>query len=254
TETGFPEVTHWNYLPGARGTPAFSARLIGPPAALDLITSGRCILAGEAFKLGILDKVVNSDPLEKAIKFARTILDQPLECRRIMNKTVPNVPNMDAIFSEVFAKVRKQYPGYIAPETCIRAVQASVKHPYEVGIKEEKELAVYLVESGQARALQYAFFAERNANKWSTPSGVSWKTASVRPISLVGVLGKHVGEFLDSPHLHMVRAAIYLVPSGVKFCGKHIAVLAPLILIQVHELFILCVRTGDALLFFSREF
>jgi hypothetical protein len=165
-----------------------------------------------------------------------------------MNKTVPNVPNMDAIFSEVFAKVRKQYPGYIAPETCIRAVQASVKHPYEVGIKKEAELFKYLQESGQARALQYAFFAERNANKWSTPSGASWKTASARPISLVGVLGKHMGEFLDSPHLQVARCQ---APSGVNFCAEHIAVLAPLILTQVHEFFILCVKTREAEFFNS---
>uniref|UniRef100_A0A250Y4J3 Peroxisomal bifunctional enzyme n=1 Tax=Castor canadensis TaxID=51338 RepID=A0A250Y4J3_CASCN len=207
TETGFPEVT-LGILPGARGTQLLP-RLIGIPAALDLITSGRRILAGEALKLGILDTVVNSDPLEEAIKFAQTILDQPLESRRIMNKTVPNVPNMDAIFSEVFAKVRKQYPGYIAPETCIRAVQASVKHPYEVGIKKEAELFKYLQESGQARALQYAFFAERNANKWSTPSGASWKTASARPISLVGVLG--LGTMGRGIAISFVRAGIPVI-------------------------------------------
>ncbi|XP_048202973.1 peroxisomal bifunctional enzyme-like [Perognathus longimembris pacificus] len=187
TEIGFTEVT-LGILPGARGTQLLP-RLIGLSAALDLITSGRRILAGEALKMGIVDKVVNSDVLEEAIKFAQQIVDKPVEPRRILNKPVPSLSNMDTIFSEAFIKMRKQYPGVLAPETCVRAVQASVKYPYEVGIKEEEKLFRYLRESGQARALQYAFFAERIANKWSTPSGASWKTASGRPISSVGVLG-----------------------------------------------------------------
>ncbi|KAM4887214.1 peroxisomal bifunctional enzyme-like isoform 2-T2 [Thomomys bottae] len=187
TQIGFTEVT-LGILPGARGTQLLP-RLIGIPAALDLITSGRRILASEALKMGILDKVVNLDVLGEAIKFAQQIIDKPLEPRRILNKTVPTLPNMDAIFTEAFAKMQKQHPGLLAPETCVRAVQASVKYPYEVGIKEEQKLFQYLLQSGQSRALQYAFFAERNVNKWSTPSGASWKTAAGRPISSVGVLG-----------------------------------------------------------------
>lgn len=118
--------------------------------------------------------------------------DKPLEPRRILNKPVPSLPNMDSVFEEAIAKVRKQYPGRLAPETSVRSVQASVKHPYEEGIKEEEKLFMYLRASGQAKALQYAFFAERSANKWSTPSGASWKTASAQPISSVGVLGEYI--------------------------------------------------------------
>ncbi|XP_012927702.1 peroxisomal bifunctional enzyme [Heterocephalus glaber] len=186
-QVGFPEVTI-GILPGGRGTQLLP-RLIGIPAALDLITSGRYILAGEALKLGILDEVMKSDSLEEAIKFTQKILDQPLEPRRILNRPVPSLSNMENTFTEAFAKMRKQYPGYLAPETCVRSVQASMKYPYEEGIRKEEELFQYLRESGQARALQYAFFAERSVNKWSTPSGASWKTATARPISSVGVLG-----------------------------------------------------------------
>ncbi|XP_037381128.1 peroxisomal bifunctional enzyme [Talpa occidentalis] len=187
THIGFPEVT-LGILPGARGTQLLP-RLIGVPAALDLITSGRRILADEAFKLGILDKVVTSDPVEEAIKLAQRVSDQPFESRRIYNKQIQNLPHMDSIFSEALSKMRKQHPGCLSQVTCIHSVQAAVQYPYEEGIKKEEELFIYLQRSGQARALQYAFLAERHANKWSTPSGASWKTASARPISSVGVLG-----------------------------------------------------------------
>ncbi|XP_060006202.1 peroxisomal bifunctional enzyme isoform X3 [Lagenorhynchus albirostris] len=186
-QVGFPEVT-LGILPGARGTQLLP-RLIGVPAALDLITSGRHISANEALKLGILDKIVNSDPVEEAIKFAQRVSDQSLESRRIYNKPIQSLSNMDTIFSEALRKMRKQHPGCLSQETSIRAVQAAVQYPYEVGIKKEKELYVYLQRSGQARALQYCFLAERTTNKWSTPSGASWKTALARPISSVGILG-----------------------------------------------------------------
>lgn len=100
---------------------------------------------------------------------------------------------MDSMFSEALLKMRKQHPGCLSQETCVRAVQAAVLYPYEVGIKKEEELFMYLRKSGQARALQYAFLAERNVSKWSVPSGASWKTASAQPISSVGVLGKNRG-------------------------------------------------------------
>ncbi|XP_058412156.1 peroxisomal bifunctional enzyme [Diceros bicornis minor] len=186
-KVGFPEVS-LGLLPGGRGTQLLP-RLIGVPAALDLLTSGRHVLADEALKLGILDEIVNSDPIEGAIKLAQRVSDQSLESRRLCNKPVESLPNMDTIFSEALLKMRKQHPGHISQETCVRAVQAAVQYPYEVGIKKEEELFMYLHKSGQARALQYAFFAERNAMKWSTPSGASWKTASAQPISSVGVLG-----------------------------------------------------------------
>ncbi|XP_045859008.1 peroxisomal bifunctional enzyme [Meles meles] len=186
-QIGFPEVT-LGILPGARGTQLLP-RLIGVPAALDLITSGRHVSAVEALKLGILDKIVNSDPVEEAIELVQKISDQPLESRRLCNKPIQSFPNMDSIFSEALLKMRKQHPGCLSQETCVRAIQAAVQYPYEVGIKKEEELFMYLQKSGQARALQYVFFAERNANKWSTPSGASWKTATAQPISSVGVVG-----------------------------------------------------------------
>ncbi|XP_047732182.1 peroxisomal bifunctional enzyme isoform X2 [Prionailurus viverrinus] len=186
-QIGFPEV-RLGLLPGARGTQLLP-RLIGVPAALDLITSGRHILADEALKLGILDEMVNSDPVEEAIKLAQRISGQSLESRRLCNKPIQSLPNMDEIFSEALLKMRKQHPGCLSQETCVRAVQAAVQYPYEVGIKKEEELFMYLQKSGQAQALQYAFFAERKANKWSAPSGASWKTVSPRPISSVGVVG-----------------------------------------------------------------
>ena len=45
---------------------------------------------------------------------------------------------------------------------------AAVQYPFERGLEKEMEFAAVLFQSGQARALQYAFFAQRAATKvWS---------------------------------------------------------------------------------------
>src|SRR5437667_5031553 len=69
-KVGLPEV-QIGILPGAGGTQRLP-RLIGPKAALDLITSGRHVPAEEAAKLGIVDELAPEGSLkEAAIAFAR---------------------------------------------------------------------------------------------------------------------------------------------------------------------------------------
>ncbi|XP_039345624.1 peroxisomal bifunctional enzyme isoform X2 [Mauremys reevesii] len=111
---GLPEVT-LGLLPGAGGTQRLP-RLIGVRAALDLITTGKRVLAAEALKLGIIDEIVEENTIDAAIHLANKV-------------------------------------------------------------------------SGQAKALQYVFFAQRAAQKWTTSSGTSWKTASAQPIRKVAVIG-----------------------------------------------------------------
>src|SRR5580765_2664702 len=73
-KVGLPEV-QIGLLPGAGGTQRLP-RLIGPMAALELITSGRHVPAEEAKKLGVVDEVVpESDLKGAAMAFARRIAD-----------------------------------------------------------------------------------------------------------------------------------------------------------------------------------
>ncbi|NXD82045.1 ECHP enzyme, partial [Halcyon senegalensis] len=65
---GLPEVTI-GLLPAAEGTQRLP-RLIGVPAALDMITTGRHIPASEALKLGLVDEVVEENTAEAAIHLA----------------------------------------------------------------------------------------------------------------------------------------------------------------------------------------
>ncbi|NXL92462.1 ECHP enzyme, partial [Alectura lathami] len=114
---------------------------------------------------------------------------QPLGPRRLSLKPVPRLPNMEAFLSEALVKVKKQAQGCLAPELCVQAIKAATERPFADGVQKEQELFNILLTSGQAQALQYAFFAERAVEKWTTPSGASWKSASPQPIRRAAVIG-----------------------------------------------------------------
>ena len=69
TRVALPEVT-LGIVPGAGGTQRLP-RLIGVPAALDVIVTGKMVPAADAQALGILDAVVDGDVVEAAVREAR---------------------------------------------------------------------------------------------------------------------------------------------------------------------------------------
>lgn len=59
---GLPEIT-FDLMPGCGGT-YFLPKLIGTPKAIDLILSGRSVLADEALQLGIIDMIADKNNLK----------------------------------------------------------------------------------------------------------------------------------------------------------------------------------------------
>ncbi|XP_029386020.1 peroxisomal bifunctional enzyme isoform X2 [Echeneis naucrates] len=184
---GLPEVS-LGLLPAAGGTQRLP-RLIGVPAALDLITTGRHITAAEALQLGIVDQVTKQSTVNAAVNFALNVAEKPLDARRISTFPCPHSSDLDALFEEAMQKVQKSARGAIAPVACVQAVRAAATQPYNQGMEREKELMATLFTSGQARALQYCFFAQRAVGKWRMPNGACWDTSKPRPVHKVAVIG-----------------------------------------------------------------
>ncbi|MBV8776191.1 MAG: enoyl-CoA hydratase/isomerase family protein [Alphaproteobacteria bacterium] len=162
-KVGLPEVLI-GILPGAGGTQRLP-RLIGPKAALEMITSGRHVPAEEAYKLGIVDELALEGQLkESAVAFARKIA---------ATKPLPVIRNRDGRLAEgtpeLFEGMRKSIArrarNQRAPYACIEAVEAAVKLPFDEGAALERKLFDEQVGSEEAKALRYAFFAEREVNK-----------------------------------------------------------------------------------------
>uniref|UniRef100_A0A8D2QNK1 Peroxisomal bifunctional enzyme n=1 Tax=Zosterops lateralis melanops TaxID=1220523 RepID=A0A8D2QNK1_ZOSLA len=199
---GLPEVTI-GLLPGAEGTQRLP-RLIGVPAALDMITTGKHIPATEALKLGLVDEIVEENTIEAAIRLANKVIGQPLGPRRLSLKPVPKLPNMEAFLQEAQVKVKRQARGFLAPELCFQAVQAATQRPFAEGVRRERELFQVLLSSGQAQALQYAFFAERAVHRWATP-------AQPTAASTFTVAGQGLGTMGQGIVTSLVKANIPVV-------------------------------------------
>lgn len=164
-KVGLPEVLI-GILPGGGGTQRLP-RLIGPKTAMEMIVSGRHVPAEEAKKLGIVDAIVPGKDLRReAIDYAKSVADKrPLT--RIRDRTdhvaaYKADPGMfDAMRKSIARKARNQK----APYHCIACVEASVTQPFDEGIATERRLFSELENADEAKALRYAFFAEREVAK-----------------------------------------------------------------------------------------
>uniref|UniRef100_A0A3Q2QGA8 Enoyl-CoA, hydratase/3-hydroxyacyl CoA dehydrogenase n=1 Tax=Fundulus heteroclitus TaxID=8078 RepID=A0A3Q2QGA8_FUNHE len=151
--------------------------------------AGRHVTAAEALQLGIIDEVTDHNAVDAAVRLAQSVAGKPLDARRISTYPCPRPPDSDVVFEKVMQEVRRDARGAIAPVTCVQAVRAAVALPYAKGMEREKELFATLFTSGQARALQYYFFAQRAVGRWSTPSGARWDTSKPRPVRKAAVIG-----------------------------------------------------------------
>ena len=161
-KVGLPEV-QIGILPGGGGTQRLP-RLVGPKVALEMITSGRHVPAPEALALGILDEVLpeGADLRSSAVAYARHIADvRPLP--RVRDARVPAFdPGVfDAMRKAIARRARNQK----APYRCIEAVEAACTLSFDDGMRARQELFAELENSDEARALRYAFFAEREVAK-----------------------------------------------------------------------------------------
>src|SRR5262252_2478417 len=165
-KVGLPEVLI-GILPGSGGTQRLP-RLIGPKAAMEMITSGRHVPADEATKLGIIDELVpeGGDLRAAAIAMARRIADtRPVPRLRDRDEKLAEAKSDPGIFDAMRKSIARRARNQKAPYHCITAVEAACTMPFDDGARRERELFDELENSAEARALRYAFFAEREVAK-----------------------------------------------------------------------------------------
>merc|ERR550519_742912 len=71
---------------------------------------------------------------------------------------------------------------------CLETIKHSLLR-YDQGMKKEKENIHYLMSTVQSKAQIYAFFSERNVQKWSVVDKFNYKTAKPMKVHKVGVVG-----------------------------------------------------------------
>jgi 3-hydroxyacyl-CoA dehydrogenase len=180
-KVGLPEV-NIGILPGAGGTQRLP-RIVGVPAALEMITSGAHVGAKQAAASGLVDEIVEEGKLrEGAVAFAKKVVAEGNPLKKVRDLSVTAEPG---VFDDFRKKNARKFRGLKAPEACIQAVEAAVNLPFDQGLAKERELFTQLVTGDQANALRYVFFATREAAKIpDVPADTP-----TRPIKKVGIVG-----------------------------------------------------------------
>ena len=185
-KVGLPEVLI-GILPGSGGTQRLP-RLIGPKAAMEMIVSGRHVPAEEAKQLGIIDELVpeGGDLRQAAIAMARRVADtRQLPRIRDRDQKLAEAKTDPGIFEAMRKSIARRARNQKAPYHCIAAVEAACSMPFDEGIRRERELFDELENSAEARALRYAFFAEREVAKLPDIP----RDTPLRPIETAAIVG-----------------------------------------------------------------
>ena len=176
---GLPEV-NLGLIPGAGGTVRLP-RLVGAPAALEMIAGGKMVSADKALSLGLVDRIVDGDLTQAALEFAKGEA-QETTVEPLMARDVAQ-PDSDAWDAQK-AAIAKRARGQNSPLAAITAVENALALPADQALAKERELFFQLKDDPQSLALRHIFFAERSAGKMPRLKGVK-----PRPIDKIGVIG-----------------------------------------------------------------
>ncbi|MBV8121750.1 MAG: enoyl-CoA hydratase/isomerase family protein, partial [Alphaproteobacteria bacterium] len=185
-KVGLPEVLI-GILPGSGGTQRLP-RLIGPKTAIEMIVSGRHVPAEEAHRLGIIDELVpeSGDLREAAIAFARRVADtRPLPRISERADKLAEAKAEPGMFEAMRRQIARRARNQKAPYHCIAAVEAACSMPFDEGVRRERELFDELENSDEAKALRYAFFAEREVARLPDIP----RDTPLRPIKTAAIVG-----------------------------------------------------------------
>ena len=182
---GLPEV-NLGLLPGAGGTQRLP-RLVGVEKAIEMVTTGKPVSAGDALDIGLVDELVDGDLRAGAIAFARKKIMESGPHPRIRDndERLQAARDNPAVFELARKAIARSKRGFVAPEYNIRCIEAAVTQPFDEGMKTESRLFMELLTGSQAAAQQYFFFAERQAAK---VPGIDGSLEDI-PITQVGVIG-----------------------------------------------------------------
>lgn len=182
TKLGLPEVK-LGLLPGAGGTQRLP-RLIGVEAALDMMTGGTPIQAGEALKLGLVDKVVDGNLEAAATDYCRTLISDGATVRPT-GSLQAKAPSSATYYDDYRKRIARKTRGLIAPGFIVELVELATKSNIAEGQSVERERFIECRNSPQSGAMRHVFFAERATGKLPD---IPRDTQSM-PVNSVAIIG-----------------------------------------------------------------
>ena len=180
---GLPEVS-LGIIPGAGGSQRLP-RLIGAKAALEFILGVVPVSATEAYKIGILDRVIKEDLMEGTLEYIGALLADGVGPRKVSEMLVDKSGYGEEFLVDARKLSARRLRGQNAPNLVIEAINTAVNLPFEEGIRKEKIIGDKALVSKEAKALRDIFFSEREIGKIP---GISSDTKRIQ-INNVAILG-----------------------------------------------------------------
>ena len=183
TRIGLPEV-NLGLIPGAGGTQRLP-RIAGLENALDMITSGRHVGAGEAINMGVIDQLVDADNLlGSAIEYAGQVLANGSVRAPISAADLEDTEQNRITLSSWKSRVSKKARGQQSPLAAAESVGNALFLPFAEGLKEERKIFMECMASPQSAALRHSFFAERAAAK--LPADIPATATDIQKAAVIG--------------------------------------------------------------------
>lgn len=201
---GYPEV-RLGLVPEGGGTQRLP-RLVGAAGALDILLTGRSVLAPAAEKVGVLDGTTGDDPVAHAVRFVGANAASGAEPEKTRSKT-KRLRDAAGYLSACRAR-REQVEDerLTAPRRMIDCVEAALLLPFSEGVALEATTRSELMVGREARALAHMSRAEAMRAAPKVLSG-----ASARSVETVAIVGAgRVGTELT---LSALRAGMSVVLS-----------------------------------------
>ena len=169
---GMPEVT-LGIIPGAEGTQRLP-RLVGIERAIALCVSGTPVSAAEAWRIGLIDRVIEGDIRTGAIAFAREtgVRGGPPPRTRDRQDRLVSADVAAELAAAGRELARRTHPDLEAPLRVVDAIEAAASLSFADGCLREREIVRRQMETTEARTRLQAFFAERAARRLRKASGV----------------------------------------------------------------------------------
>jgi 3-hydroxyacyl-CoA dehydrogenase len=178
-----------------------------------LICGGIRIKADEAFRLGIINKVVREDLLVHAIALARELGGQK---SRVSDLAAPKADLEDIeLASNKALKAGKARPQI---KMAIEMIMNAMTMPIDQGLAKEREVFQELRISTEAKALRHQFFAERKLFKALSLNEVQAKVLERIAVIGAGTMGSGIAIACLSAgySVHMLDQSATSLANGVK--------------------------------------
>lgn len=232
TKIGLPE-TQLGILPAWGGSTRLP-RLIGLPAALDLILAGKLLAAAPAFKRGLVDELVPREYLVEVAK--RRILEKGVALKhraRPFRVAVTNLAPAATTISllthrKLLKKTRGHYPAVLK---ALEVMCDGVSQPVEKSLELEVEAVLKLAETTACRNLIRVFLLQERSKKLAVTHAPAepfaerpsrGKAPARAAVIGAGVMGAGIAQWLAARGLPVVLRDINAdaVGKGMGTIGK----------------------------------